>query len=244
MEKMMGLFNENELKSIADQVQSELKTEQTEAEKSTSCKRSIKVQHYWGPSRPTFTMEKPATYVTFNSMTNNPTYGDERNFLHIKPVGADGSKYVYDIKLVPGTTYDLFVFYHNNGAKNFNGINFDGITVAKGAYVRAEFPSRVNSDKVYYGNFYIGAENANPKCVFDTIAFTSDSSVALRYIPNSAKLHNFINDDSSSSTQRIFALNAEQLFRTGSPIGFNSMNGTLPGCNEYSGYITFQLVAD
>ena len=27
----------------------------------------------WGPSRETFTIEKPATYVTFNSITNNPT---------------------------------------------------------------------------------------------------------------------------------------------------------------------------
>ena len=27
-------------------------------------------------------MEKPATYPTFNSITNNPTIGDERDFVH------------------------------------------------------------------------------------------------------------------------------------------------------------------
>ncbi len=34
----------------------------------------------WGPvsNRKTFTMEKPATYVTFNSITNKNTEGDER----------------------------------------------------------------------------------------------------------------------------------------------------------------------
>ena len=30
----------------------------------------------WGPSRRTFTMEHPAPYVTFNSITNNPNEGD------------------------------------------------------------------------------------------------------------------------------------------------------------------------
>ena len=40
----------------------------------------------YGPERPTFTGEKPADYVTFNSITNNKYYGDERNFVTIKPV--------------------------------------------------------------------------------------------------------------------------------------------------------------
>ena len=35
----------------------------------------------WGPDRPTFTIEQPANYVTFNSITNNPVHGDERNFV-------------------------------------------------------------------------------------------------------------------------------------------------------------------
>src|SRR5687768_17211594 len=38
----------------------------------------------WGPDRPTYTMENPAPHVTFNSMTNNPNYGDEREFVTVK----------------------------------------------------------------------------------------------------------------------------------------------------------------
>jgi len=189
-------------------------------------------------------MAQPATYVTFNSITDNPTYGDERNFLHIKPAGTDKSQYTGNIKLVPGTTYDVFAFYHNNASKTLNGANFTGLGVAQGAYVRAEMPSRVNKDKVYNGNFYIGADNANPKFVFETIKFTADSAIALRYVPNTAKLHNFVSDVVGESAQREFALDPEQLFRSGSPIGWNTMDGKLPGCNEYAGYITFQLIAD
>ena len=38
----------------------------------------------WSPARSTFTTDKPATYVTFNSITNNPAHGDERNFMQIR----------------------------------------------------------------------------------------------------------------------------------------------------------------
>ena len=33
----------------------------------------------WGPERATFTMDNPATYPTFNSITDNPHISDERN---------------------------------------------------------------------------------------------------------------------------------------------------------------------
>ena len=37
----------------------------------------------WGPERPTFTSETPATYPVFNSITDNATIGDERAFVRI-----------------------------------------------------------------------------------------------------------------------------------------------------------------
>jgi hypothetical protein len=197
----------------------------------------------WGPARQTFIVASPATYVTFNSIVDNPTYGDERDFLHVKPVEESSSKYVSSIKLIPEMTYKILVFYHNNASKSRNGVHFDGVGVAEGAYVRAEFPSYVRKDKVCYANVYLGAQNANPRYVFNSIVFTSDSTVTLRYVPNSAKLHNFVNDNPSDSTIREFALSPEQLFGEGAPIGFDSMNGRLPGCNEYAGFITFQMLA-
>ena len=42
----------------------------------------------WGPERATFTMENPATYPTFNSITNNPTIGDERDFVRVGEIDA------------------------------------------------------------------------------------------------------------------------------------------------------------
>ena len=36
----------------------------------------------WGPERTTYTMESPAPSAVFNSITDNPTIGDERRVTH------------------------------------------------------------------------------------------------------------------------------------------------------------------
>ena len=38
----------------------------------------------YGPERETFTTQNAAPYITFNSITNNGQYGDERNFMLVK----------------------------------------------------------------------------------------------------------------------------------------------------------------
>jgi hypothetical protein len=43
----------------------------------------------WGPNRSTFTIDSPANYVTFNSITDNPNIGDERNFVGIRESGTN-----------------------------------------------------------------------------------------------------------------------------------------------------------
>jgi hypothetical protein len=71
----------------------------------------------WGPERPTYTYEKPAPHVTFNSITNNPSVGDERNFVRIREL-ANGTKFRDDVQLQAGKTYEVMVYYHNTAASN------------------------------------------------------------------------------------------------------------------------------
>jgi len=193
----------------------------------------------WGPARPTFTIEEPANYVTFNSITNNPVYGDERSFARIKEAGALGEQYCNNIELTPGKTYDVFVYYHNNASSTYNGTNFDGPGVARDAYARVEFPAAVNGSA--WGNVFIGASNANPARVWNIINFTSDSTVNLAYVSDSAVLHNFTSE--TDHTIRTFNLSDDLFSENGTPIGFHAMDGILPGCNYYAGYITFQIIA-
>ncbi|MCL2869873.1 DUF11 domain-containing protein [Candidatus Saccharibacteria bacterium] len=197
----------------------------------------------WGPSsRPTYTIEKPADHVTFNSITNNPAYGDERNFAHIKEAGTAGSAYTNDITLQPGKTYDVFAYYHNNAASNLNNLDANGKTVAantgigvaKGAFMRVEFPEVVNGQAA--GNIYVGASNANPAQVWDTITFHSTGNVTLSYVAGTAILHNRGALNGSALPTALFD-------NSGTAIGYNQW-GIEPGCNEYDGYVTFQIKAN
>ena len=74
----------------------------------------------WGPERDTFTMENPATYPTFNSITNNPTIGDERNFVRVGQINADVTDMTDEVEVLPGHQYLVYIYYHNNAASNYN----------------------------------------------------------------------------------------------------------------------------
>ena len=190
----------------------------------------------WGPNRQTFTIESPATYVTFNSITNNPSHGDERNFMQVREQTASNETYVDDISLSPGKQYVIYVYYHNNAASNFNA---SGVGVAHNAFARAEVPAVVPNGQTKQAAAYVGASNANPTSVYDDISLknTSGGDIALRYVPGSTTIHNFGSTNGATMPDSI-------LSNSGVKLGYNTLDGTLPGCNEYAGYITFRVQAD
>lgn len=190
----------------------------------------------WGPDRPTFTQQSPATYVTFNSITNNPKWGDERNFMRIRDI-ASGETYKDTANLQAGKQYEVVILYHNNASSSFNA---GGTGIAKGAYARTEIPAIVRSGQSSVkGMSYVGATNANPTSVYDHIDFTNSTTadIALRYVKGSAKVSSNGAVNGSPISDSLFTAG-------GTPIGYDGLNGTLPGCDQYSGYITYTLVAD
>lgn len=190
----------------------------------------------WGPDRELFTMEKPADYVTFNSITNNPNHGDERNFVQVKESSASNSTYADKIALTAGKKYTVYVFYHNNAAPV---LNESGKGIATGAFARVEIPGVVkNGSNGTKAVGYVGADNAKPKQVWDDISFTNSTGgdIALRYVPGSAKIFSYGKVNGSTITDNIVT--------TGAPLGYDKLDGKLPGCGEYAGYITFEITAD
>lgn len=194
----------------------------------------------WGPSdRPTFTWEKPATYVTFNSITNNPKQGDERDFFKIRNY-TDNGNFTDKIDLVPGKTYEITAYYHNDANAILNTAANNYVGVAKGAYMRVEMPEIIKTGQIGRMNAFIGASNAKPAQVWDEVYGTNTSAgdVALRYVPNSATIRNN------------GALNGKQIDlnklagATGTPLGFDKLDGILNGCEYYSGFITYRIVVD
>ena len=181
----------------------------------------------WGPDRPTFTIEKPASYVTFNSITNNPAYGDERNFVRIK---GETDNYVDKMALQPGKEYTVLVYFHNNAASNLN-------LVATNTRISTQVPSVIKAGQSGTISAKLSADNAKPKTVWDEAYVTTTSDVVLRYVPNSAKITSFGKVNGA-------AVNTSELFGNGALVGYNAVDGNVPGCNQFSGYISYKITTD
>jgi len=187
----------------------------------------------WGPSRPTFTGAHPAPYVTFNSITDNPQVGDERNFVRIRESGA--STYTDNVTLTPGKVYDVSVYFHNNAASN---LNESGKGIAHGAKLKMEVPGVVKAGVNAAFTGTISASNSKPLSVWDEAygKNATNGEVALRYVANSAT---FVSNGKING-QKL----PDTLFTTGANLGYNSQNGDVPGCNEYSGFVNFKIRVD
>jgi uncharacterized repeat protein (TIGR01451 family)/LPXTG-motif cell wall-anchored protein len=190
----------------------------------------------WGPSRTTFTMANPANYVTFNSITDNPVHGDERNFMQVREASASNETYSDDISLQANKEYVMYVYYHNNASTTLNDAAHGYAGIAKGAYVKAEVPGVVtkgsNGTKAVG---YVGAANANPAQVWDDVNFKNATTgdLSLNYVPGSTTIHNF----GKTNGQTL----SDSIVTTGATIGYDALNGEVPGCNEFSGFVTFRF---
>ena len=190
----------------------------------------------YGPERQTFTAENPADYVTFNSITNNPTVGDERNFVRVRQAGV--GNFVDSIDIVPGREYEVYIYYHNNAKSSLNSKENSYRGIALDAKLNTIVPSTIAKGKEGLVRAEITTRNARPQKVWDQAVLRSPSrDVALRYIQGSAKI-------TTKGAVNGQILNGGNLFGSGTNLGYDSLNGILPGCDQYSGVITYRFKAD
>ena len=188
----------------------------------------------WGPERPTFTWEDPAPYATFNSITNNPDIGDERNFVRIREL-KDGEKYGDEVNLEVGKIYEVYIYYHNNA--DAHDVGTTAIGIADGAAMKSSFPAIVRADERASVTATVFASDTNPLAVWDGAYVRSSRDVYLRYIPGTAIIHNGGKLNGSD-------IGPDYLFGDGALLGYNIFSGLLPGCNQYAGYVTYQFFVD
>lgn len=193
----------------------------------------------WGPSRPTYTMANPAGHVTFNSITDHPRHGDERNFVQMRNY-TDNGKFGENVNLEVGKEYEVYVFYHNNASTHLNTAAEGYKGIAENAYMRVQMPATVNAGTDARVTGFVGASNATPASVWDEAygKNTSSAAVALRYVQNSAKI-------TSNGAVNGQAIDLNKLASSiGTPLGYDKLDGKLPGCTEYSGYVTYRFKVD
>jgi uncharacterized repeat protein (TIGR01451 family) len=193
----------------------------------------------WGPSRTVYHWAGPAAdHVVFNSFVDNPVQGDERNFMQVREINASNTTYADSISVQADHTYVVNMYYHNNASTTLNDAAHNYAGIAHGAYVKAQIPGVIAKGSTgTQAEGYIGAANASPAEVYDEVAFAnaSGADIALNYVPGSTTLHNFGKANGQTMSDSIVS--------TGAPIGYDSLNGDVPGCNEFSGYVTFEVKA-
>ena len=178
----------------------------------------------WGPTRELFTIEKPASYVTFNSITNNPNIGDERNFVGIRESGTT-NLWKDEMSVQNDKEYTVRMYVHNNAAANLN-------LVAEN--VTAKFNLPTTTGKEVQVNGFLSASNSKPGEVYDHAKFVSDRNFNVALVPGSIIYEN------NKGTHK---LSESILTSTGVKLGYEKMDGKIPGCFEYAGYVSFKVKA-
>ena len=180
----------------------------------------------WGPSRPSFTIEKPADYITFNSITNNPVIGgDEKDFVVIREVGSNAN-WTNNMKVQNGKEYYVRIYVHNNAASNLN-------LVAENVVAKLNVPTTTAKTVTVQGQ--ISASNAKPNTVWDEATFSSDNDFNLAYVAGSALFEN----NGMGTTK----LPDSIVNNTGAKLGYDKLDGKIPGCFQYAGYVTVKVKA-
>ena len=180
----------------------------------------------WGPSRPSFTIEKPADYITFNSITNNPVIGgDEKDFVGIREVGSN-AKWTNNMKVQNGKEYYVRMYVHHNAASNLN-------LVAENVVAKLNVPTTTAKNVTVQGQ--ISASNAKPNTVWDEATFSSDNDFNLAYVAGSALFEN----NGMGTTK----LPDSIVNNTGAKLGYDKLDGKIPGCFQYAGYVTVKVKA-
>ena len=176
----------------------------------------------FGPNRATFTWANPASYITFNSITDNPTQGDERAFY--TAYTASNSNRVDPISVTDNEEVTMQVYFHNNAASNLN-------LVAHNTMVKMTLPTGSSANQE--STAFISADNATPQTVSDTLDMNSASPFTMTYEPGSAKLWtNYVSGAALS----------DSVVTTGALIGSNGPDGNVPGCSQFSGFVTIKVI--
>ena len=188
------------------------------------------VSFAWGPSRATFTVESPAPYVTFNSITNNPVDGDERNFSRAKDTTATSSSAWTDsVAVAPGKEYVVRMVVHNNAADNLN---------LKAVNTRASAAVPTTTGKSVTVSNYVSADNANPGKVWDDVTFTGTQDFNLAYVPGSARIYN----SGYAAGGGGQPLPDSIVTSAGAVLGYEKAgDGIIPGCFKYLSYVEYKV---
>lgn len=187
----------------------------------------------WGPERPTYKMSSPADHPVFNSIIDNPSMGDERDFVRI--VEADSDKTLTsELAIEPGKEYAVSIYFHNDASATYNTAAQNRVGIALGTRVVSYFPEKLGKFERGKIDGVITAANSDPKTVWDEAYITAREALTIEYVEGSARIYNDWKANNTELSKSLFTAD-------GVTIGLNELNGMILGCEEYSGRVMYRI---
>ena len=194
------------------------------------------VAYAWGDNgggRPSYTTDEVdggalGKTITFNSINDNPTIGNEKNFVGAKRV--DGEATVWSANTIAaedGEKYYIRMYIHNNNPGGNEAM-------AEDTAVRFELAEGSGTEIEVQG--LLASSNATPAEYYDSVRFISDVAFHLEYVPGSA----FIENNGLAAGGGV-ALSDEIVQDKGASIGYEALDGNLPGGLEYAAYVGIEV---
>lgn len=194
----------------------------------------------WGPVRQFYTSDEitASTWgnkIVLNSITDSKT-GDERTFLSARV--NDGTDATWDtvwngsdITVKDGQEYWIRLYFHNNNPNGWNG-------VAENVRAQLSIPN-VSAKQIKVSGF-LSASNATPNRYWDYVNFNSDQTFHLEYVYGSTVLVN----KALGTDPNGYPL-SDDYYNTkdGVLLGYDKLDGRLPGCYTYSGFVMARVKA-
>ena len=161
--------------------------------------------------------------------------GDEKNFVGAREYTGinTGENNIWegnDIVVEDGKEYIIRIYVHNNNRDGYGGVAED---------TRVSFSIPGESSKHVTVNGFITSSNATPSKYWDYVTFHGSSAFHLEYQSGSALLENNGIGKGGLLLSDVVADAASG----GSPIGFDSLDGRIPGCYTYDSFITIRVKA-
>lgn len=169
---------------------------------------------------------------TINSVCDNPSFGDERSFIHIRPIGD--KEWYRDLVLESGQQYEIDIFFRNDSNPKYNSSEYNHKAVAVKSRVAIDLPrfiSKSKKSKISVKLMYDSLSHVSLSCVDSiSIELSGKEHDEIHYVSGSAQIFNHWKTNGTILSASLFSFE-------GTLIGLNSLDGVIPGGDDYSGCI-------
>jgi len=135
----------------------------------------------WGPQRTMYTVRSPSPTAALNSIKDNPSYGDTRNFTRCRNMDRDYNKFVDAVAVTGSSQIEVIVLLENASVRPGEDIAqtsmhaFIQETPSDDPVIYVELTGRTTTTREYIK-------------IWDGCQVMSDKPIKLSYLPGSGKV--------------------------------------------------------